>query len=361
MIGMRLRLARKAAGHSLRSLAAAIGHRVTAQAIGKYERDESMPSSGVLIVLADAVGVPLDYLTSQGDIRLEDVDFRKKRLVSRREEAQIEAKVLHLLERYHAVEEILGLSTVAWNMPREAPWPVLQDPAEAEHAALSMRTHWGLGLDPIPNLVELLEERGIKVLSMSLANVDGLTARVRREDKSIASVVVVNRDDWGERQRFTLAHELGHMVLGPAPKIDEEKAAHRFAGAFLMPAESLRSEIGKHRSSMGWGELFDLKRIFGVSVQALTYRCKDLGIFGAPLVRMLFNEFSRRGWRTPPFKEPWAMPGEQPLRFERLCFRALAEEAISEAKAAELLGHSVHELNRRMDEPPSLDTGIAGL
>ena len=245
-------------------------------------------------------------------------------------------------------------------MPREAPWPALRDPAEAEQAALGMRAHWGLGLDPIPNLVDLLEERGIKVLAMSLPNIDGLTARVRREDRGVASVVVVNRDDWGERQRFTLAHELGHMVLDPAPKIDEEKAAHRFAGAFLMPAETLRSEIGKHRKSIGWGELFELKRIFGVSVQALTYRCKDLGIFGAPVVRQLFNEFTRRGWRTPPFKEPWAMPGERPMRFERLCFRALSEGAISEAKAAELLSHSVHELNRRMDEPPSLEAELAG-
>ena len=114
-----------------------------------------------------------------------------------------------------------------------------------------------------------------------------------------------------------------------------------------MPAETLRVEIGKRRKSMGWSELFDLKRLFGVSVQALAYRCKDLGIFGNPLFRQLFNEFTRRGWRNPPYKEPWAMPGEQPMRFERLCFRALAEGAISDAKAAELLGHSVHELNRR--------------
>ena len=54
------------------------------------------------------------------------------------------------------------------------------------------------------------------------------------------------------------------------------------------------------------------------------------------------------------------MPGEQPMRFERLCFRALAEGAISDAKAAELLGHSVHELNRRMDEPPSEEAALAG-
>ena len=98
----------------------------------------------------------------------------------------------------------------------------------------------------------------------------------------------------------------------------------------------------------------------GVSVQALTYRCKGLGIFGAPLVRLLFNEFTRRGWRSPPYKEPWAMPGEQPMRFERVCFHALAEGAISEAKAADLLGHSVHELSRRMDEPPSLEAELAG-
>ena len=55
------------------------------------------------------------------------------------------------------------------------------------------------------------------------------------------------------------------------------------------------------------------------------------------------------------------MPGEEPMRFERLCFRALAEGAISEAKTAELLGHSVHELNRRMDEPPSLEAELAGV
>ncbi len=359
-VGQRIRVSRHACGLSLRDLESRIDNRVTAQAISKYERDETMPSSGVFIALADALDVPVDYLASDSDTRLEAVEFRKKRLTSRREEARVEARVLHLLERYLAVEETLGLPTVARDMPREAPWPVLRDPAEAEQAALGMRVHWGLGFDPIPNLVDLMEERGIKVLAMSLRNIDGLTARVRCKDRGIASVVVVNRNDWGERQRFTLAHELGHMALDPGLKIDEEKAAHRFAGAFLMPAETLRTEVGRHRRSIGWGELFELKRIFGVSVQALTYRCKDLGILSASVVRQLFNEFRRRGWHSPPYKEPEAMPGERPMRFERLCFRALSEGAISEAKAAELLGHSVHELNRRMDEPPSLDPELAG-
>ena len=354
-IGQRVRVSRRAAGLSLRDLEARIGNRVTAQAISKYERDEATPSSGVIIALADALGVSVDYLASDRDMVLEAVDFRRKKLTSRREEARIEAKVLHLLERYLAVEELLGLPVV-WNRPREAPWPVLRDPAEAEHAAQGLRAHWGLGNDSIANLVDLTEEHGIKVISTGLTNVDGLTARVRREDGSAASVVVVNRGDWGERQRFTIAHELGHMILEVAPKVEDEKSAHRFAGAFLMPAETLRGKIGRHRKSMSWEELFDLKRIFGVSVQALTYRCKDLGIFSNMLFRQLFDEFARRGWRSPPYREPHAMKGEEPKRFERLCFRALAEGVISEAKAAELSGHSIRELNRRMDEPPILET-----
>ena len=140
------------------------------------------------------------------------------------------------------------------------------------------------------------------------------------------SVVVVNRKNWGERQRFTLAHELGHLILDVPPSLDEEKVAHRFAGAFLMPAETLRAKIGKRRKSVGWTELFDLKRIFGVSVQALTYRCKDLGIFSTSLFRLLFDELSRRGWRRPPFREPYSIRSEEPTRFQRLCFLALAED-----------------------------------
>ena len=360
MIGQRLKLSRAAAGLSLRDLSAKIGNRVTAQAIGKYERNESMPSSGVLIALADALGVSVDYLVGDQDMVFEAVEFRKKKITSRREESQVEAKVLHLLERYLLVEELLNLHSVEWHSPREAPYPVISDVAEADRAAQSLRDHWSLGVDPIPNVVELLEDQGIKTLAVDLTHIDGLTARVRRTGKGAVPVIVVNRKDWGERQRFTLAHELGHLVMEVAARVDEEKAAHRFAGAFLMPADALWEEIGKHRTSIGWGELFELKQLFGTSVQAITYRCKDLGIFSDTLFRRLFNDFTRLGWRTPPYQEPYARTGEEPKRFERLTFRALAEGAISEAKAAEVLETSVHELNRRMEEPPTVAHEVAG-
>ena len=352
MIGQRLKLARVGAGLSLRALATKVDGRVTAQAISKYERNGSMPSPGVLMTLADALDVSAEYLVGDQEMVLEGVEFRKKQSVGKREEDWLGARVLYLVERYLVLEELLGLPTVAWDKPRAAPYPVGGDPAEVELGARSLRDYWGLGLDPILNLAELLEERGIKVLAMDLTNIDGLTARVRCSSGDVVPVTVVQRTGWGERQRFTMAHELGHLVLDFGPKVDDEDAAHHFAGAFLMPAEAIRTTIGKRRTSIGWSELFDVKRLFGVSVQALTYRCKHLGIFGHVMSQRLFDDFARFGWSRPPYGEPCTMGGEMPARFERLCFRALAEGAIADAEAAELLGIPTHDLNRRMEKPP---------
>ena len=186
---------------------------------------------------------------------------------------------------------------------------------------------------------------------MELYYIDGLAAKVRRKDRVAAGVIVIKRSTWSERKRFNLAHELGHMVIAPSGGVDEEKAAHRFAGAFLMPADALRAEIGANRSSISIGELVALKKRFGVSVQALTYRCKDLGIINQAAFGLLFKIFTERGWRTAPYEEPETMlPDlEEPKRFERLCYRALAERVIGEARAAELLGISVRELDARLD------------
>lgn len=352
MIGQRLKAARVASGLSLRGLEARIGNRVTAQAIGKYERNESMPSSGVLIALASALGVSEDYLLSPDELVLDGVEFRKKEIATKREEAFVEGRTLHLLERYLAVEDALGLASVIWDRPREAPYPV-NAVAEAENAAWALRTHWGLGIDAIPSMVELLEERGIKVLSVELDAIDGLTAKVRRKSGDPVPVIVVKKSAWSERKRFTLAHELGHMVMEVTGEVDAERAAHRFAGAFLMPQEALWAEIGKHRKSISLGELLRIKQLFGASFQCIAYRCRDLQIVSDATFRNLFRLFTQRGWRSPPYKEPGAIDPEMecPRRLERLCFRALTEGVLGESRAAELIGVSVRELNRLMDEP----------
>ena len=137
-------------------------------------------------------------------------------------------------------------------------------------------------------------------------------------------------------------------MLKVSPKLNAERVAHRFAGAFLMPAKALWLEVGKRRSAIALGELLALKRVFGVSIQALTHRCRDLDIIGVATYRALFNEFDKLRWRSPPYEEYGAMPGEQPSRFQRLCLRALAEGAISESKAAELLDVPLRDVDQYM-------------
>lgn len=354
MIGERIRLARARKGWSLRDLEARLDNLVSAQAIGKYERGEMMPSSRVLIALADALGVSESYLAGQSGIELEEVEFRKKRVTSKKEEAQVEAAAIDRLERYLEIEEILQVASRSWDRPREGRFPI-RDLGDAESAAMRLREHWELGTNPIPvpGLAEFFEERGIKVVALDLPmNVSGLTCWVRRRNGDPVPVIVINRNHNGERQRFTLCHELGHMVMEPGDDVDDERASDRFAGAFLMPADSVWSEIGKHRRSICLGEFFALKKLYGISVQVIAYRLRDLGIINTKAHRSLYAIFARKGWLKPPFPEPLALPKEEAGRFRRLCFWALAEEAISEAKAAELLGMKVRELYQAMEEPP---------
>ncbi len=350
MIGQRLKVARRAAGFSLRSLAKEIEYRVSAQAIGKYERDESGPNSEVLIALSDALNVSIDFLLSKPGIELEAVEFKKNEKTNKHEMAMLEARTLHFVERYLFVEELLGLGSIDWRKPLVFPYPVLNNMTETEIAAKYVRNYWGLGTVPIFNLVESLEQRGVKVLSFDLNNVDGLSARVRRTEKNSIPVFAVNQNHSGERQRFSLAYELGHLVLDVSSKLDQEKAAHRFAGAFLMPAESLWIEVGRNRSDIDISELLYLKQIFGVSIHEVTQRLRELGIIKEALFRRLLDRYKRLGWRTAQFNETCAMNGETPTRFKRLAFRAYAEETISLSRLAELLDVSVWELYGQSDD-----------
>jgi len=199
-----------------------------------------------------------------------------------------------------------------------------------------VREAWGLGVNPIPDFIDTFEEHGIRVFRTSIAHderFDGLAALVQ------GNPVVVLREDWpGDRQRFTLAYELGHLVLEGrmAEDLDMELAANRFAGAFLVPEKAARRALGNKRHWLEPRELWLLKQEYGLSMSGWLHRAQDLGIIPDHAYRRLRREFKARGWLK---KEPFGdYPGEQPRVFEQLVYRALAEELIGESNAAELLG-----------------------
>lgn len=349
MIGMRLKQARDALGLSLRDLEGAIQSRVTAQAIGKYERNESMPSSGVLLALARALRVSPEYLMSEREIELAGVDFRKGPQAGAKEERAVEAAVLDQVERYLELEELLPGVDV-WHMPRGDAFRIsaIED---AEFAAESLRDLWRLGIDPIPVMAELLEEKGVKVIALDLPEaVSGSKALVQRHQFEDVPVIVVNGHHNGERQRFTLAHELAHLALDfvDLGERDQERAADRFAGAFLMAKEMIFRVLGQYRTSISLGELVELKKLFRVSVAAVAVRCNQLGVISRSVYSRIWNQIRLAGWNGPRSTEPLPLEPERPQRMERMSLRAVAEGIISESKAAELLRISVRDLDHLM-------------
>ena len=345
MFSERLKLARKRSGLSLRALSSAIGGIVSAQAIGKYERAEMMPSSTVSIALAEALEVPLSYLLTPSRVSLESVEFRKLASTRARERAAVEAEVLDNVDRYLQIEEILGIDTTQSECPVGAPYKI-NSIEHAEYVGTVVRDEWNLGGGPIPDMTALLEERGIKVFKWILPeSVDGLSCHVRRLGKADVPVVVCSTAKSLERQRFTIAHELGHMVLKIPSDVQEEKACNRFAGAFLAPEKELMREVGRRRVNFGFAELIEIKHMFGISAAALVMRMRDLGIITDVTLRNIFGGIGST-WRT---DEPHPLNRtEKPKRFRRLCLRALAENEISESKAAELLRSRVSEIERIM-------------
>jgi len=358
VIGERLKLARKKAGLSLDKLVVAINGMVSKQAISKYERDLMMPDTTVLVALSRALDVSIEYLLSDDIVSLSGVDFRKTVRASAKDRARVEASVIDHLERYLAIEEILELDSAEWQHPNLGEM-IIEAASDAEAFANNLRIEWELGEDPIPDMTVLLEENGIKVLVLDLPDsISGMTCFAsRREHPASLPVVVVNKRKSLERRRFTLAHELAHRVFNSDHfdcSRDEENAAQRFAGAFLMHADHLRREAGSKREKIGYQEIVYLKRMYRVSAAALAMRLEQIGIIAKATLSTIFQTIGRT-WRTvePDPLEEAGKEGmyERPKRFERLSLWALAEQYISPGKAMELLQFSLVQLERAMAGP----------
>lgn len=353
MFGERLKLARKKAGFSLRKLSEALNGNISAQSIGKYERGEMMPSSGILMQLTDVLDVSLEYLMSEQVAELKEIEFRKLSGVSAGKKAQVQAVVIEKLERYLAIEEILDIDSFRWDQQKSGNRFVGEE-NEGELVAEDLREKWELGTDPIPNMTALLENHGIKVVFADLPkNVSGLTCLVRKSNRKLAiPVIVVNEDMTLERRRFTLAHELGHRLIDSGSPVDHERAANIFAGAFLVSRNHLVREVGRRRNALAFKEFVRLKRRYRLSAATLLLRLKEVDIIDQSALSYAFQTYAK-GWR---FSEPYPLESDEnkyelPRRFELLCYRALAEKLISPSKACELLQRPLDEIAQAIKGP----------
>jgi len=321
-VGRNIASARRAAGLSLRQLAEKTG--LSHTAISKYEKGlvKEIPSQ-VVIKIARACGVSVGFiLRSPVEVQIEEVNYRcRSRSLSRKVKASVIEKVKYWVENYLEVEELLGEREKTPNIPVFK----VSSPEDAEKAANALREAWELGADPIANLTVLLEDHGFKVGAFELPEgIEALTFKANGH-----YVIAVSREAPADRLRFSLAHELGHICLNPTG-VNAERAANRFAGAFLVPAKEAVLDLAKAKSL---SEYKLLKRKYGVSIQALLMRAVELGFISRQRYRTFMKALSRLGWRK---KEPVVIPQEVPLRFARLISRAVEMGVVSASRLTEL-------------------------
>jgi len=347
-IGERIRQARVAAGLSLRELAEHVG--VSAMAISKYENDQMTPGSEVLLRLGNALGVKVGYFVRPLQVEVQCPAFRKQTRVSKKAQGMIEGRIREFLERYLMAESVLDpVALPTFELPAPCR-DTVQSVEGAESWAQAVREAWGLGHDPIANLCETLEDHGVKVILIDDVDekFDGYSCWA---NGSIPVVTSRAEDLPGDRQRFTLAHELGHLLMEGhvGPSVDLEKACHRFAAALLVPAEVVEPEVGSRRGRIEFGELHALKHKWGMSMAAWYRRLLDVGVITPRHYETAMRTFRTNHWHK---LEP-GMPvrPERTTRFERLVERAVSEDIISVSRAADLLNKPLVEVRREMGWP----------
>jgi transcriptional regulator with XRE-family HTH domain len=338
--GERIRRLRLARGMTQQALADATGGLVTKQAISKYERGKSQPSPVVLRTLADVFGVKTADLFRPPTARIEFVAYRKKSRLGKRKQTQIEHFVRHRLEERLRLQELIGqLRDIQIPVKQ---WPVAT-PDDAEDAADALRDTWTLGVNPIASVTDVLEDRHVHVISLDAPDAfDGISALAYDDDTPVAAAVVCHADRPGERQRLNLTHELAHLVLdvSDSEDFDEEDAAYRMGAAFLAPRDAVFREVGTRRHSIQAQELLLLKRYFGMSMQALLYRMKDLEIISQHHYTQWFKHINKMGWRK---DEPESLDPERSTWLRRSVLRAYSEELLSKEESERLLGESIDE------------------
>jgi len=341
----RFKSARLLSGLSLQEVADALSKKVTRQAIYRYEKGEVLPDSATMNELSSIFNVRPDFFFRETKVEIGTIEYRKLK-ISSKEESRIQEQTKDYLSRYLEIEDMLGIKTEFVN-PLED-FPKVSSYPNVNAAANMLRDKWNLGSNALSNIAELLEDKHIKVLRLNAdAGFDGLQTMANGNIPVIAyNEQQMNKKD---RIRFTLLHELAHLLLSFDDRLTEkevETLCHQFAGAMLLPESILKEELGPFRNRLSINELGNIKKQYGISMQAIVLRANACGIVNANFTKQFFVMMKENGWKI---NEPVDYEGrEESGRFDQLVYRALSEELISISKAAALKNMSVAQFKNQM-------------
>lgn len=321
--GARIRQARALARLTQTALAKKVG--VAQGTIAKYERGGLDADDSLLRGIATATGMPLGFFVSRPPLDqtgASTIRFREHSRMTKqdRERAQTLGDLAY---------ELLKSTTAGLRLPRVA-LPE-QRYSDVRRAAHDTREALGLSVDePVGHLARAVERAGVRLFQVPA---EGPETSARKQFRDVQAfshwagddledpVIMLFRGDAGDRVRWSLAHELGHLVLH-ARLVDEERAekeAHEFAAEFLLPHLPFLDDLGPQVTLSG---LFELKRTWRVSAAAMIMRAHNLGVIDDARKKALFMQLARRGWRT---REPAPIPAERPRLLRQVIERVYGD------------------------------------
>jgi len=292
-------LARESRGLSQAALAEALD--ATQGYVSKIETGLLAVSDERLEALSGILNYPSEFFFQSGPLMgvgISEIFHRKRQDVPQKLLTKIHASVEIRIRHVAHLMRALDLSC---NVPRFD----IDEYGDPQEIARLTRAYWHLPRGPIPDVMQTLESAGGVVVPMDFetTKVDAISRWIPQ----LPPTFCVNQDAPKDRLRYSLAHEIGHMIMHGSPSPDMEIEADLFASEFLMPERDIRPDL----VDLTLGKVAQLKRYWKVSMAALIHRAKDLGTITANKARSLWAQMASAGYKT---HEPveLATDGEQP-------------------------------------------------
>ncbi|MBU3105760.1 helix-turn-helix domain-containing protein [Clostridium gasigenes] len=300
--GKRLKTARLYRSKTIKELADET--EITKQAISQFENGKSTPSLETLLRIINALNFPREYFYQLDDEVTTNTFFRALLTTSKKEQLSQVARTRTLAKIYSFLEKYIDFPEL--NIPEFECYD-----NDIEEIAKYLRTYWGLGNNPITNVVNIMEKNGV-VISCFNTNENKIDAFTQTHTiNGIQRPFVVLGDDKESavRRQFSSAHELGHVILHDnSYDINEltkeeykamENEANDFAAAFLLPRDSFIEDVSQYPNKLEF--YVELKKKWRVSISAMIIRAFRLSAISHNQYQYLMKQLSKKGWRT---KEP---------------------------------------------------------
>lgn len=326
-----LTLARELRGLTQSEVARRAG--IAQATVSKYENGTLEVSVDHLNRLAAALDLPPSFFR-QRDRAFGSmcIHHRKRQSLSVKQLKQIHAKFNVILLQIRKM-----LQSVDIDSSQSFHAMALDEYGSPEMVARTLRAAWRMPPGPVRNLTAIVESCGGIIFSLPLYT-DKFDALSLWAPK-MPPVLFVNETFPGDRLRFSLAHEVGHLIMHTIPSPNQEEEADRFASEFLMPADEIRPYLSK----LTFDRLATLKSYWKVSMQAIIRRAYTLGTISERQQRTFFMKMSSNGWRK---KEPVDIPVEKPSIIRSVVDVHLMDHGYTIAELCEAICASTDDFRR---------------